>query len=51
MERLPHEQQREYGNRVFYLSDYAGELLAKGGKYAAMWKLQAGLYGDVIKYA
>ena len=26
MERLPHEQQREYGNRVFYLSDYAGEL-------------------------
>lgn len=26
MDRLPHEQQREYGNRVFYLSDYAGEL-------------------------
>ncbi len=26
LERLPHEQQREYGNRVFYLSDYAGEL-------------------------
>ncbi len=26
MERLPHEQQREYGNRVFYLTDYAGEL-------------------------
>lgn len=26
MERLPHEQQREYGNRVFYLSDYASEL-------------------------
>lgn len=26
MERLPYEQQREYGNRVFYLSDYAGEL-------------------------
>lgn len=26
MERLPHEQQREYGNRVFYLSDYAGDL-------------------------
>lgn len=26
MERLPHEQRREYGNRVFYLSDYAGEL-------------------------
>lgn len=26
MERLPHEQQREYGNRVFYLSDYAAEL-------------------------
>jgi ABC-type multidrug transport system, ATPase and permease components len=26
MERLVHEQQREYGNRVFYLSDYAGEL-------------------------
>lgn len=26
MERLPHEQQREYGNRIFYLSDYAGEL-------------------------
>lgn len=26
MERLPYEQQREYGNRVFYLSDYAAEL-------------------------
>ena len=26
LDRLPHEQQREYGNRVFYLSDYAGEL-------------------------
>ncbi len=26
MERLPHEQQREYENRVFYLSDYAAEL-------------------------
>lgn len=26
MERLSHEQQREYGNRVFYLADYAGEL-------------------------
>lgn len=26
MERLPHEQRREYGNRVFYLADYAGEL-------------------------
>ncbi len=26
MERVPHEQKREYGNRVFYLSDYAGEL-------------------------
>lgn len=26
MERLSYEQQREYGNRVFYLSDYAAEL-------------------------
>lgn len=26
MERVSHEQKREYGNRVFYLSDYAGEL-------------------------
>lgn len=26
MERLAHEQKREYGNRVFYLSEYAGEL-------------------------
>ena len=26
LDRVPHEQQREYGNRVFYLSDYAGEL-------------------------
>lgn len=26
MERVTHEQKREYGNRVFYLSDYAGEL-------------------------
>lgn len=26
MERVIHEQKREYGNRVFYLSDYAGEL-------------------------
>ncbi len=26
MERLSYEQKREYGNRVFYLSDYAGEL-------------------------
>ena len=26
MERVSHEQRREYGNRVFYLSDYAGEL-------------------------
>lgn len=26
MERLPYEQQREYGNRVFYLSDYAADL-------------------------
>lgn len=26
LERLPHEQKREYGNRVFYLADYAGEL-------------------------
>ena len=26
MERLPYEQKREYGNRVFYLADYAGEL-------------------------
>ena len=26
MERLTHEQKREYGNRVFYLADYAGEL-------------------------
>lgn len=25
MERLSYEQQREYGNRVFYLSDYAAE--------------------------
>lgn len=25
MERLPYEQQREYGNRVFYLSDYAAD--------------------------
>lgn len=26
MERVAHEQKREYENRVFYLSDYAGEL-------------------------
>ena len=26
MERVSYEQKREYGNRVFYLSDYAGEL-------------------------
>lgn len=26
MERVSHEQKREYGNRVFYLSDYAAEL-------------------------
>lgn len=26
MQRLPHEQKREYENRIFYLSDYAGEL-------------------------
>lgn len=26
MERVTYEQKREYGNRVFYLSDYAGEL-------------------------
>lgn len=26
MERVSHEQKREYGNRVFYLPDYAGEL-------------------------
>lgn len=26
MERLSYEQKREYGNRVFYLADYAGEL-------------------------
>ncbi|MCM1123947.1 MAG: ABC transporter ATP-binding protein/permease [Eubacterium sp.] len=26
MERVIHEQKREYENRVFYLSDYAGEL-------------------------
>ena len=25
-----------------------GELLARGGKYAAMWKIQAGLYADAL---
>ena len=27
------------------------QLLSKGGKYAAMWKMQAGLYADVSRYA
>ena len=26
MERVAHEQKREYGNRIFYLAEYAGEL-------------------------
>ena len=27
------------------------ELLAEDGKYAAMWKIQAGLYTDAFRYA